>query len=110
MIHYTRSRKGQDMDAPRRRKWGTGHINGQGYKVLFVDGKYTGEHRVVMSNKLGRKLLDHEEVHHLNGQRADNRPENLELWSTSQPKGQRIEDKVAWTKEILALYGDYDEK
>jgi len=34
----------------------------------------------------------------------DNRESNLELWSSSQPKGQRVEDKVAWAREILALY------
>lgn len=37
-------------------------------------------------------------------QRNDNRIENLELWSVSQPAGQRIEDKVAWAKHLLALY------
>ena len=36
----------------------------------------------------------------------DNRLENLELWSTSQPKGQRVVDKLKWAHEIIALYGD----
>jgi hypothetical protein len=36
----------------------------------------------------------------------DNRPENLELWSRSQPAGQRVADKVEWARQILALYGD----
>ncbi len=39
-----------------------------------------------------------------NGDRSDNRIENLELWGTSQPKGQNILDKVEWAKEILSLY------
>jgi hypothetical protein len=57
-----------------------------------------------MEECLGRELRGEENVHHINGVRDDNRLENLELWSSSQPPGQRVADKVAWAKEILALY------
>lgn len=65
------------------------------------------QHRVVMEEYLGRALLPGENVHHINGVRTDNRIENLELWSTKQPCGQRVEDKLAWANEIIALYTDY---
>jgi hypothetical protein len=74
---------------------------------ITVGGKRVMEHRYVMSLVMGRELLRHENVHHINGNKHDNRPHNLELWSSSQPPGQRIDDKVVWAVELLALYAPH---
>ena len=79
-------------------KW---RIDKYGYVVA---GKGRSQHREVMETYLGRKLFSHETVHHKNGVRHDNRVANLELWSTSQPSGQRVEDKLRWAKEFLEQY------
>lgn len=80
---------------------------GRGYVYLTVRKTRRAAHRLVMERHLGRKLLPTETPHHLNGDRTDNRLSNLELWSFSQPPGQRIEDKVAWAVELLTLYAPH---
>ena len=69
------------------------------------DGTTELQHRKVMEEKLGRPLRAYENVHHSNGVRGDNRPENLELWITKQPKGQREADVIQWAIAYLGAHG-----
>lgn len=66
--------------------------DGAGYVYINVNGRTIAEHRHVMSQMIGRELLSHESVHHKNGKRDDNTPENLELWVSPQRFGRRAVD------------------
>jgi hypothetical protein len=117
---YERLRKyGNPAEPPRRVANGEArYISDQGYVKISVPGlngrlRTRSEHVVLMEELLGRPLAGDENVHHCNGVKHDNtingplvnyRSGNLELWSTKQPKGQRVPDKIAFALEILREY------
>lgn len=85
-----------------------GTVTKAGYRMLTVREKGVSrlvfQHRYVMEQHIGRRLTRLESVHHLNGNRLDNRLENLELWSSWHPSGQRIRDLVEWAEAFVREY------
>lgn len=86
-------------------------VTPQGY-VLVLDPThpnaqkdgYVREHIQVITRHLGRPLTQKETTHHIDGDRQNNTIENLQLWSSNHPSGQRVSDLVAYAKELLREY------
>lgn len=102
--------KSLDLTAYNRQP-GEGTVTVQGYRRLTMRGHPNCqkndkilEHVYVMSLYLKRPLRKGETVHHKNGNRLDNRIENLELFSHAHGPGQSVKDKMKWCREFIKQY------
>ena len=90
--------------------WKGGLSHRGGYTRVYVKNEngrahYKNEHQLIMEKHLGRPLYPGETIHHKNGVHGANEIDNLELWVTSHPAGQRPEDLLVWAREVIRRYG-----
>lgn len=107
---YNKEIAKERMTGPNNLYWkgGKGSINKKGYReIRHGEDRGKLEHRLVWERHYNVKLKPHQNIHHINGDRKDNRIENLELWDTSQPPGQRVEDKIKFYQELMEEYKDH---
>jgi hypothetical protein len=74
-------------------------INKGGYRVIRVNGVSHLEHRLVMENWIGRKIKKDEHIHHKDGDKLNNRIDNLILL-TSKEHATLHRRQVKWLKLI----------
>jgi len=93
-------------------------VDRQGYRLVYAPERvkahpYTYEHILVAERMMGRRLHRNEHVHHLNGQKLDNRPENLLVCTQSEHhklhrKLEQLAMEMVRSGQIVFRGGTYD--
>ena len=106
---YWKNSKKLNIHGERHHNWKGGSYNSTGYRVIYENKKLRLEHRVVMEKFLGRRLRLHEQVHHVNGIKHDNRIENLKVMSAKDHMKEHKENgsfrNYQWAKKWRECQG-----
>jgi hypothetical protein len=97
IMHYKRFKKYGDANKTLIKPKGSIQINDAGYIVIRKNNKTIREHRLVMENYLGRKLLPfpYEVIHHIDGNRTNNNISNLIIMTNSEHTSMHRKESIS---------------